>query len=280
MISIITVCHNSGTLLLDYISSFLEHNKDLGAKDEIEFILVENSRDPGTEAFAAELQRHGFEARTIHVENRGFGAGCNAGAKLARGELLVFANPDIRFISDVGIIRSHFDERSWGTVRQTDGRGSTHAFDLLPEYRSVFTELARPFKYLHRFPSLYGLCYPVGSFMIIPRGAFENECGFDESFFLYYEEAELSRRLHARLGPPKYLSDVLILHKSFGSQSSRDFTFREEARGMVTYSKAIGQPQLAKRRLRTLIRLSALSPTAAKRVHFLRDAIAAAQDVT
>lgn len=278
MISIITVCHNSAALMPDYIGSFLEHNKAHGDEDRIEFIFVENSGDPGTEAFAAELQGHGFRARAIHVENRGFGAGCNAGAKLAQGQLLVFANPDIRFVSDLTLIQSQFDEHSWGTIRQIDGSGSTRAFDLLPEYRSVFTELARPVRYLHRFPSLYRFCYPVGSFMIMPHGTFGKEGGFDERFFLYYEEAELSRRLHARLGPPKYCSELSVLHEAFGTQSSRDFTFREEARGMVTYSRVTEQPHLAESRLRTLRRLAPLSPTSAKRIPFLRDAISAAED--
>ena len=278
MISIITVCHNSSALMPDYLSSFLAHNKDNAGKDDIEFIFVENSGDSGTEAFAAELQGHDFRARTIYVENHGFGAGCNSGAKLARGELLVFANPDIRFVSNLTPIEVHFDKHSWGTIRQTDSNGLTHAFDLLPEHRSVFTELARPFKYLHWFPPLYRFCYPVGSFMIIPRAAFEKEGGFDERFFLYYEEAELSRRLHALLGPPKYCSDMSILHEAFGTQSNRDFTFREEARGMVTYARVTGQPHLAECRLRTLRCLAALSPISAKRIPFLLDAISAAED--
>lgn len=277
MISIITVCHNSAELMSAYVDSFLEHNGSSVAKDGIEFIFVENSGDARTETFAEALRGNGYVAHTIHVENRGFGAGCNSGAKLARGELLVFANPDIRFLSDLTQIGSHFDEKSWGTVRQTDGNGATHAFDLLPEYRTVFTELARLFKYLHRIPLLHSLCYPVGSFMIIPRWAFTEENGFDERFFLYYEEAELSRRLHTRLGPPKYCSDIVILHQTFGTQSNREFTFGEEARGMVTYANVIGQPHLAERRLKTLRRLAVLSPTSAKRIPFLRDAITAAE---
>jgi GT2 family glycosyltransferase len=277
MISIITVCHNSRGLMDEYVRSFLSHNKNHSGRNKIEFIFVENSGDPSTEKFTKELQAHGFNAQTIHMENRGFGAGCNTGAKLARGELLVFANPDIRFLCDLALIPSYFDEHCWGTIRQTNSRGGTYSLDLLPEYRSILTEIFHAYKFLHLLPKLYRFCYPVGSLMIVPRMAFEIENGFDERFFLYYEEAQLSRRLRARLGPVTYCHQLSVRHEAFGTQNDRDFTFRQEARGMVTYSIITDQLYLAEKRLQMLRLLSLLSPTAAKRIPFLRDAIAAVQ---
>lgn len=277
MISIITVCHNSRGLMDEYVRSFLSHNKNYVAGNKIEFIFVENSGDHYTEEFSKELQAHGFSAQTIHMENRGFGAGCNTGAKFASGELLVFANPDIRFLCDLTLIPSYFDQHRWGTIRQTNDSGATYSLDLLPEYRSFLTELFRAYKFLHLFPNLYRFCYPVGSLIIVPRVAFEIENGFDERFFLYYEEAELSRRLRSRLGPPTYCSQLSVRHEAFGTQNDRDFTFQEEARGMVTYSRITDQLHLAEKRLRMLRLLAPLSPTAAKRTPFLRDAIAAFQ---
>ena len=277
MISIITVCHNSAELMSNYVNSFLKHNKNSVANYRIEFIFVENSGDLKTDFFAKILRENGYEARTIYVENRGFGAGCNSGAKLARGELLIFANPDIIFASDLTQIKTHFNESSWGTVRQIYDAGKIRAFDLLPEYRSLFTELALLFKYLHQFPFLYRFCYPLGSFIIIPRKAFIIEYGFDERFFLYYEEAELSRRLHKRLGPPKYFSNISIIHETFGSQDNYNSIFQKEAFGMVAYARITEQPLLTKSRLRTLKILSIISSNSKKRVLFLREAINAAK---
>jgi GT2 family glycosyltransferase len=277
MISIVTVCHNSRAALPEYIRSFLKHNNGHN-RTEIEFVFVENSGDHFTEKFAAELQEYGFDARVIHTENFGFGAGCNAGAKVARGELLVLVNPDVRFDCNLALIQFYFEKCRWGTIRQTNSNGTIYAFDLLPEHRSVFSELVRPFKFLHRFPSLYRFCFPVGSFMIIPRGPFIEAGGFDERFFLYYEEAELSRRLRALLGQPTYCSELSVKHEGFGSQSNQDFTFREEARGMVTYSRVTGQHHLTERRVKTLRLLAPFSRAAGRRLAFLKNAVSAMQD--
>ena len=273
MISFVTVCHNSGRLLPDYVASFLEHNAALANSGKVEFILVENSGDLSTEAVTAELRDQGFAAQVTMVENRGFGSGCNAGARLTQGRLLVFANPDIRFLTPIIDIDTVFAADQWGTIRQMREDKLVCAFDLLPEYRSLVTELLRPFRYLHKLPRLAKYCYPVGSFMIVPREAFLTVGGFNERFFLYYEEAELSRRLTARFGPPKYGDGVSILHEGFGTQSSIDFTLREEARGLVTYCHVTGQPELVEARLRTLKRLSQFSGVAVTRIRCLERAI-------
>lgn len=273
MISIVTVCHNSGRLLPYYVNSFLEHNAALANVGQVEFVFVENSGDPDTEVVAARLRERGFAVQVAMVENRGFGSGCNAGARLAQGRLLVFANPDIRFLTPIMEIDTVFVGDRWGTIRQVRDDKLVCAFDLLPEYRSLATELLRPFRYLHKLPRLARYCYPVGSFMIVPREAFLTIGGFDERFFLYYEEAELSRRLIARFGPPKYRDGVSILHEGFGTQSSLDFTFREEARGLVTYSHVTEQPALVEARIRTLKRLSPFSETAAARIRCLERAM-------
>lgn len=273
MISIVTVCHNSGDLLPGYVDSFLAHNAALAGSGRVEFIFVENSGDPGTETIAGGLRDKGFAARSVMIENRGFGAGCNAGAELAQGRLLVFANPDIRFLKTVTGVDTSFTGTQWGTIRQERGDNFIYAFDLLPEYRNFATELLRPFRYLHKLPFLARFCYPVGSFMIVPREAFFEVGGFDERFFLYYEEAELSRRLTAKFGPPNYRDGVSILHKGFGTQSNTEFTLHEEARGMVTYCDVTGQPALAEARIRTLKRLSRVSGGAARRIAPLEQAI-------
>lgn len=273
MISIITVCHKSANLLPGYLASFLEHNAKNAGKGLVEFILVENSGDLETDIRASELRDQGFDVQVLMVENRGFGAGCNAGAQLARGDILAFVNPDIRFQTDISPISAEFSGARWGTIRQQDCNGSVYAFDLLPEYRSLATELLRVYRYLHGLNWLLRLCYPIGSFMIIPRVPFMEIDGFDERFFLYYEEAELSRRLQRKLGPPRFSSSVSILHEGFGTQSSTEFTFREEAKGMVTYATVTGQPALAKQRIGMLKKLAFLSKTAAQRVGHLQEAI-------
>ncbi len=274
MISIITVTHNSYELMSDYVDSFLAHHSKGNALGQFEFIFIENSGDERIVEHTEKLQNAGFSARSELMENRGFGAGCNLGASLATGDILVFANPDLQFTSEIRELEAAFGTTNWGTVAQTGERGRIYAFDLLPEYRNILTELMRISRFCHRIKALQKYAYPVGSFMVVPRASFEASGGFDERFFLYYEEAELSRRLHAALGPPIFLPSVHVRHETFGTQTSSDFTFEQEAISMVKYADIIGRPELARKRVRMLRLLSYLSAKAGVRAEFHEQAIA------
>ena len=270
MISVVTVCHNSNALLPEYVASFLKHH-DRG--DDIEFVLVENSGDLRTEKFAQLLRDAGFTARVKMSTNRGFGAGCNEGVALAEGELIVLANPDLTFLTPLPPLEQTFSGTAWGTAIQHNGDRGINALDLRPEYRNMLTEVARIYRWLHHFRPLYRFAYPVGSFFVVSRAAFNAVSGFDERFFLYYEEAELSRRLVSRFGPPRLCKFVELLHEGGGTQPSSDFMMREEARSMVLYGKIIGQPALAHRRLAYLRRLAFLRPSINARTTYLQAAL-------
>ena len=265
MISIITVCHRSYDLLQDFVGSFLQHHEHAGLTNEIEFVLVENSGDQRITEHANTLSAHGFATRLKMTENRGFGAGCNVGANLAAGDILIFANPDIKFMSHLGSARHFFERHSWGTVRQIGDSKAAYCFDLLPEHRGLLTEALRMHHQLHRFRSLWRFCYPVGSFFVVRKDLFLSVGGFDERFFLYYEEAELSRRLLRVVGPPKLLNEVVIWHKGMGTQPSSNFALEEEVKSFLLYCKIIGLQSIARRRLAVLRILSLVSRTAGVR---------------
>ena len=64
---------------------------------QYEILIVDNNSPNGTGLLA-----NYPELRLIHnPENKGFGAGCNLGAKYASGRHLLFLNPDTRFLNDV-----------------------------------------------------------------------------------------------------------------------------------------------------------------------------------
>lgn len=260
MISIITVCHNSGALLEQYVSSFLAHHDRPEDREIFEFILVENSGDNRTETHAGHLRESGFDAQVKMTENRGFGTGCNEGAALAKGDLIVLVNPDIVFTSSLAPLETAFSGNTWGTVLQKNPGRGLNVLDLRPEYRCLLSEITKVYRWLYRLKPLYRFAYPVGSFFVVQSASFSAVGGFDERFFLYYEEAELSRRLTARFGPPRLCREVTVLHEAGGTQPSSDFMLREEARGMVLYARIIGKTGLARRRLANLRLLARLRP--------------------
>src|SRR5271165_6889044 len=62
-----------------------------------EVIVVDNASAQGTQA----MQLDAGIRLIRNPENRGFGAGCNVGARHASGRYLFFLNPDTRFRNDV-----------------------------------------------------------------------------------------------------------------------------------------------------------------------------------
>ncbi len=154
--------------------------------------------------------------------NLGFAAGNNAGARVARGELLVFLNNDtvvepdwlaclhaglvahpefsivtsqIVFLDDPSTVDSAGDGylRAGGAFKHGYGGPVTPAI----ESREVF-----------------GAC---GAAFLIRREVFAALGGFDESFFMVYEDVDLSYR--ARLGGHRiwYAADAIVRHAVSGS---------------------------------------------------------------
>jgi GT2 family glycosyltransferase len=269
ILSIVTVSHRSERHLPRYIESFLQSGSGrYGAR--IEFIVVENSGQRGTDTLLDPLRRAGHSVTYVETANRGFGAGCNAGAGHARGDALIFANPDLAFIDPLDAIAGQMGPQSWGTVLQEDGHGETYAFDVLPEYKSVLGELRRQYRgFTPANAAWRDRLYPVGSFFVVAKPLFNAAGGFNERFFMYHEEAELARRLHRAAGAPVLFEGVRVRHAAFGSESNRDATWRREARGIVTYAEVTGKHGILITRAVTQALLSPVSSAARRRLRLL-----------
>lgn len=266
MLSIITVSHNSSRDLPRFVETFLASGS--GHDVAIEFILVENSGSPEIETCVEPLRHAGFRVTFVMVENRGFGAGCNHGAALAQGDVLVFANPDIEFENAIDSVSKI--AAGWGTVAQLTGAGEVRSFDILPECKSVFGEFAGRYRRMTPPPARrMNDLVPIGSFFCVDRKLFEEVGGFDDRFFLYHEEAELSGRLQQAVGPPAFLPNVRIVHHSFGSQESKASTLAHEADGLVTYAVVTGKWSVLRTRMLFLLLTAPISSTSRSRLRHL-----------
>lgn len=265
-LSIITVSHNSGRDLPRFVASFLRSGS--GRQVAIEFVVVENSGCADTEAHLEPLRQSGFAVTFAMMENRGFGAGCNHGAALAQGDVLVFANPDLEFDTPIDAVEALATH--WGTVAQMTGDGRLQSFDILPERKSVRGELLRRYRRMTPPPAEYSQALvPIGSFFCVDRALFQRLHGFNEQFFLYHEEAELSRRLLRAAGPPLFLPDVRITHHAFGSQSSSMSTLAHEADGLLTYAVVTGAWRVVRTRALFLLLTTPVSATSRLRLRQL-----------
>ena len=272
-ISLITVCHNSRLKIASYVCSFLEHHTLEEDRKRYQFVFIENSGDADFDEAVQPLVDSGFDVILLSSENEGFGIGCNVGAQHALGDLLFFVNPDIRFLCNLGSLLVSAPPVKWGTIRQVIVGNRIYSIDLLPEYKGLIFELLKLHRLVNLFPSYFlRRSYVVGSFMIISRELYFQAGGFDPAFFLYYEEAELARRLQVLSGPPYLNLNIAVFHEGFGSHSSREAILKHEAKGFLTYCHVTDQPELIHRRLKILRVLGLLSDLSKSRYQILLNA--------
>ena len=171
-------------------------------------------------------------------DNPGFGAGVNAAAQQASGDYLFVINPDAVVAPDaiphlVEYLESHADVAIAGSlVQNTDGtiQGSARAFPSASTFiagRSSWLTRRFPANPLTRrnvltSPALKApraVDWVSGASMMIRREAFAAVRGFDERYFLYWEDADLCRRLLRRGWRTAYVPQAVVTHH--GGRSSR-----------------------------------------------------------
>jgi len=199
----------------------------------LEIVVVDNdSGDARLTEFAARHPQVRFHANS---GNHGFAHGCNAGAARARGELLLFLNPDViadraRVARLVRIKQAH-PEVAILTARQIDGRGRPQkAFDAFPRpwtalspMRAVL-RLVRPRRYPDPRRRRDGLVYcdwVSGSLLLIAAADLRRLGGFCEDYWMYMEDVDLCTRAWQQGLRVAYTGDVEFVHLH-GGASRRD----------------------------------------------------------
>lgn len=184
--------------------------------------------------------------------NLGFAKACNLGFRHATGQHLLFLNPDTLLAEDSlqKVLRfvQHQPHAGAVGVRMIDGSGRF----LKESKRGLPTPLASLFKLCglaRLFPhsrlfSRYYLGHRsaaqnqevdvvAGAFMFIPRPVLEKVGLFDEAFFMYAEDIDLSYRIQQAGYRNYYIADATIIH--FKGES----TPLHSARYVHTFYKAM-----------------------------------------
>jgi len=201
-----------------------------------ECIVVDHGSD---EPALARLRRVHPDVRFVATAgNPGFGAGVNRAAALTRGDLLLVLNPDTIVDCDVIPRLSAWMDSHARTgivaplIATADGaiEASARAFpgwSTVLGGRSTWLSRAWPSNPLSRRNLLTGsevrepidVDWVSGACMLIRRDAFDAVGGFDEGFFLYWEDADLCRRLGIAGWRVTYYPGCRVTHR--GGRSSR-----------------------------------------------------------
>ncbi len=207
-LSIVTIHYHCEEVLQQLLDSAVS----LGPLPEAEWIIIDHS--PARPPLDKRLK---FPAnigsiRVIeNAENKGFGSGCNLGAKNSSGNIIFFLNPDCCFQG--GHISTIIDNL------QRDGCiGALNPKMITPQGVFEFSFAAFPglcsearvklekrlsaaFPVIRRilerrFDGKRWVDWVTGGAMFVRREAFFKVGGFDEGYFIYFEDADLCRRLH------------------------------------------------------------------------------------
>lgn len=226
-ISIIIVNYNTFDLIKDCISSIYKYC----AQNAIELIIVDNnSPDRNIEKVTD------FYPDVKLVQNKinnGFGTANNLGATFAKGEYLFFLNPDTIFLNNAlkYFIRFVQNEKlrvgAVGSILLSEDLtvNASYSKNFTSYLEDVFSGILN--KFLKRNTksndflkeSYMKVSWVSGADLFLKKSVFNEIGGFDENFFMYYEENDLQRRI-LQQGYNNYVIDgPKIIHFEGGGVS-------------------------------------------------------------
>ncbi len=232
-LDIMLVNWNAGDQLRSCLASVAAAQQDNFILQRV--VVVDNA---STDNSLVGLERAGLPLTIIrNGENRGFAAGCNQGAANSQADYLLFLNCDTRLFANSLMDVIRFMEQPAQAaigicgIRLVDeaGRPTTAAarFPTLRVMVGKMTGLAKLLPAL--FPS--HLMRPeemtesrpvdqiIGAFFLIRKAVFDQCNGFDERFFVYFEEVDLALRAQAAGYSSYYLAEVSAFHAGGGLSS-------------------------------------------------------------
>lgn len=155
--------------------------------------------------------------------NLGFGKASNRAAKKATGDYLLFLNPDTKIIDKLTLVKlidSLSANPEYGLIGPkvifADGklqktvRNNPTVMNAVKEY--IF-KIRGSFDFYE--PKCQSLCEVEsikGAAMVVKRKLFEEIGGFNEKYFIYFEDLDLCRSIRERGLKVGYLPSVTICH--------------------------------------------------------------------
>ena len=235
-----------------------------------EAVVVDNASTDGSAAVVETIQQ---ATLVRNVTNVGFGRAVNQAVALARSPLLLLINPDCRLTAGaVSKLRSVLDAEpscavAGPRILDPDGAvqgsargdpdmltglfGRTGALRVLLPFLPVARRNVVAEDAVRTGASSIVVDWLSGACMLVRREAFLAAGGFDERFFLYWEDADLCRRLRNRGLHIRYVPDATAVHKvGQSSQTARRSSIRAfHASAYLYYATHVAPGALNPRRL-------------------------------
>ena len=227
MLSIVVLNYNNVGFLKKCIKSVL----DAQIKIDYELIVVDNDSQDKSKEFLSQLDLAPVKTQIVfNNRNFGYAAGNNQAVKLARGDYIFICNPDIIVLPGAVeklyfYLKNHPSAGMVGPQLLNLDRTVQYSCCRFPHWYTPF--LRRTF--LGNLPLLRkGLKnylmldydhkeekevdWMIGAALMFKKDFFEELGGFDERYFLYFDDVDLARRIWQKGKKVIYLPSARMIH--------------------------------------------------------------------
>ena len=247
LVDIVIVNWNAGSYLQDCIKSIVDNkNENIG-----NVLIVDNGSTDNSLSLVPNDKTY---INIIREKiNHGFGKACNIGAKYTDSKYILFLNPDTK-INESSINQSiNFMEKQSSSdvgicgIQLKDKHGISASCSRFPSVFNIlsssiglsklFFKLGAPMKDFSHESSIE-VDQVMGAFFLIRRDLFNKCNGFDEQFFVYFEEVDLSKRIKDLGFKSFFLADCNAFHAGGGvSQQVKAKRLFYSIRSRILYSR-------------------------------------------
>jgi N-acetylglucosaminyl-diphospho-decaprenol L-rhamnosyltransferase len=257
LLSIILINYNGAAVLHDCLSS-IENHTDFCNR---ELIIVDNS---SADSSIKIIQENFFSVVLIRSPvNLGFGKANNLAVKHSQGEHLLFLNTDTILIENTPQILSNYltQNQDVGAVsaritfaddsyQLSCGKLPNLAIEFIDKIRyGLDQKWHRTFSriYDRQYSTVRKMGWLTGACLMIRRDVFEQLGGFDETFFMYFEDKDICKRVSEAGWKVVYYPKTSLIHllggSSQGAKKSVNTYYRDSQ--LYYYQKHLGKFQTA-----------------------------------
>lgn len=230
MVSIIILNYNTVSFTRECLISILTHK---GEADTEVIVVDNNSSDRSIEKLAVEFKSIQFYFRDI---NDGFAGGCNFGARKASGDYLLFLNPDV-ILKDNSVfkLKDYLENNTEcgivSGIMLNEKNEAIYFYNDYPTLRWELNQFSKKgydkmiSKLLNRKEIVEEKVFEVdwfhGAFLMMNKINFNALSGFDERYFMYYEDTDFCYRMKRILNKTIVcLPEVKVFHRTQSSISN------------------------------------------------------------
>jgi GT2 family glycosyltransferase len=220
LVSIILVNYNGADVIVECLRSLHQFLHTI----PFEVIVIDNASQDGS----PNLIENNFPQVQLLREqkNWGFGTGNNIAAKVAAGEFLFLLNTDTQLISDILPPLVMQMERSPDVgiigpkLLNPDGSlqlSTAWTISIAGEYKTLqqlktYEDPQHQAVVEQKFDAAQEVDIVVGAAFLIRKSLFDQLGGFDETFFMYFEESDLCQRAKELGWKILYTPEVSLIH--------------------------------------------------------------------